>query len=177
MGGAAHTSLGRLMRGLADRAGRRLGYRGAGLLVCGMGWINWGLGLVCDPRYGAMRGAAALTAIPHTSIALWGWVWIASGAVCCAASVMSSGKDWWGWAAAVAMPVVWAAAYTSARALGEFPQGLNSGLTWLVSPSLAALLAAATARLVLALRENTQLRREVDTLRPAAAHSREAGQA
>lgn len=165
------------MRGLAGRAGRRLGYRGLGLLACGMGWINWGIGLVADPRYGAVRGAAALTAIPHTSIAMWGWVWIASGAICCAASVMPSRQDWWGWAAAVAMPVVWAAAYTFARALGQFPQGLNSGLTWLVSPSLAALLAAATARLVQELRENIRLRREVDTLRLAAAHSREAGQA
>ncbi|MFB7776936.1 hypothetical protein [Streptomyces bauhiniae] len=177
MGGPAHAALGRLMRGLAGRAGRRLGYRGAGLLVFGMGWINWGLGLVLDPRYGTVRGAAALTAIPHTSIATWGWVWIASGIACCAASVMPTGRDGWGWAAAVGMPVVWAAAYTSARALGEFPQGLNSGLTWLVSPSLGAVLAAATARLVQTVRENIRLRREVDTLRLAAAHTRKAGQA
>ncbi|MFF6829655.1 hypothetical protein [Streptomyces longwoodensis] len=155
------------MRGLWRCAGRRLGYRGLGLLVCGMGWINWGMGLVCDPRYGTVRGAAALTQIAPMHV--WGWVWVTSGVIACAAAVMSARRDWWGWAAAVGMPVVWAAAYTSARALGEFPQGLTSGLTWLVSPSLAAILAAATRRLV-------HMRREVATLRRAVAQAaREAG--
>ncbi|MEU2316011.1 hypothetical protein [Streptomyces albidoflavus] len=153
------------MPSLARRAARRLGYRGAALLICGTGWINWGLSLLSDPRYGTVRGAAALTELAPMPV--WAWVWIGSGIASCAAAVLPSRRDWWGWIAATAMPVVWAAAYTSARALGEFPQGLGSGLTWLVSPALTAVVAVATRRLVL-------LRREVATLRRAtAAHTRE----
>ncbi|MFH9215488.1 hypothetical protein [Streptomyces globisporus] len=146
------------MTSLVYRAGRRLGYRGAGLLILGCGWLNWGLGLLLDPRYGTVRGAAALTAIAPMPV--WAWAWMVSGALSCAAAVFPSRRDWWGWAAGTGMPVVWAAAYTSARALGEFPQGVASGLTWLVSPALALVLAAATRRLV-------QMRREVATLRRA----------
>ncbi|MER5653418.1 hypothetical protein ABT076_10425 [Streptomyces sp. NPDC002131] len=152
------------MGDLARSASRRLGYRGTALLICGAGWINWGISLVMDPRYGTVRGATALTSLPGASITLWGWVWIASGVISCAAAVMPARRDWWGWAAAVGMPVVWALAYTSARALGQFPQGLSSGLTWLVSPGLTAVVAVATRRLV-------QLRREVATLRRAVSAS------
>ncbi|MFI5755612.1 hypothetical protein [Streptomyces sp. NPDC051569] len=148
------------MRGLVRCAGRRLGLRGVALLICGIGWINYGIGLLADPRYGIVRGAAALTTI--APIAAWGWAWIGSGLASCAAAVLPSRRDWWGWATATAMPVAWAAAYTSARALGQFPQGLTSGLTWLVAPALAAVVAVATRRLV-------QARREVATLRHAAA--------
>ncbi|MFJ4434615.1 hypothetical protein [Streptomyces sp. NPDC088923] len=144
------------MPGLLRQAGRRLGYRGAALLICGTGWINWGLSLLSDPRYGTTRGAAALTHLAPMPV--WAWVWIASGVLSCAAAALPSRRDWWGWLAAVAMPVIWAAAYTGARALGEFPQGLGSGLTWLVSPGLTAVVAVATRRLVM-------LRREVATLR------------
>lgn len=153
------------MVGLVRCAGRRLGLRGAGLLILGCGWINWGLGLLMDPRYGSVRGAAALTTL--APMAVWAWAWIGSGLVACAAAVLSSRHDYWGWGVAVAMPVVWAAAYTSARALGEFPQGLTSGLTWLVSPGLAAVLAIATRRLVQQRRSMAELRREVATLRRA----------
>ncbi|WP_037616479.1 hypothetical protein [Streptomyces aureus] len=162
------------MVSLARCASRRLGYRGAALLICGAGWINWGLSLTMDPRYGTARGASALTAIPGASMTVWGWIWITSGVVCCAAAVFPARRDWWGWAAAVGMPVVWAAAYTSARALGQFPQGLSSGLTWLVSPGLATVVAVSTRRLVYQRREckgliweNSELRREVASLRRA----------
>ncbi|MBM9621041.1 hypothetical protein ACFQ60_22300 [Streptomyces zhihengii] len=144
------------MRALLQRVGHRLGYRGMALLVCGIAWLNWGLGLLMDPRYGTVRGASALTAVAPMPV--WAWAWIGTGVLSCSAAVLPSSRDWWGWAAATAMPVVWAAAYTSARALGEFPQGLTSGLTWLASPALALIVAASTRRLV-------HLRREVATLR------------
>lgn len=151
------------------RIGRCLGYRGAALLILGIGWINYGLGILGDPRFGIVRGVAAITHIAPMPV--WAWAWVASGLAACAAAVLPSRRDWWGWAAATAMPVIWAAAYTSARAIGTLPQGVTSGLTWLVSPALALVLAAATKRLVM-------MRREVATLRRAVAASvREDGEA
>ncbi|MFC8176518.1 hypothetical protein [Streptomyces sp. NPDC057325] len=154
MGSQAHPE--DLMVGLARQAGRRLGYRGAALLICGIAWINYGVGIIVDPRYGTARGVAALTAV--APLAVWGWAWVGSGVLACAASVLRSGRDWWGWCAAAAMPSIWALAYSGARVLGEYPQGWYSGITWGAFPGLLAVLAAATRRLVLLHREVAKLR-------------------
>lgn len=141
-------------------AGRRLGYRGAALLVTGVGWVNYGAGMATDPRYGTVRGVDALVQI--APIWVWGWVWITSGVVSCAAAPLRSGRDWWGWIAAAGMPAIWACAYSGARALGTLPQGWYAAMTWAVYPVLLALIAAATRRLI-------GMRREVATLRRAVA--------
>ncbi|MFE6816857.1 hypothetical protein [Streptomyces sp. NPDC057677] len=149
------------MAGLARQAGRRLGYRGAALLIAGVAWINYGAGLLADPRFGTARGASALVSI--APLAVWGWVWIGSGLLSCAASVLRSARDWWGWLAAAAMPAIWAATYTGARLLGEFPQGWYSGITWAAFPGLLAVCAAATRRLVTLHREVAKLRRAAES--------------
>lgn len=152
------------MRAAVSRAGRRLGYRGAALLVCGFGWINYGIGLLADPRFGIVRGVSSLTHIGGVTVpfSLWGWIWIASGLACCGAAVLRAGADWWGWLAASAMPGVWAVAYSSARALGTLSQGWYSGITWAVYPALIAILAASTRRLVSLRKEVAQLRRTLE---------------
>lgn len=144
----------------AEQVGRRLGYRGAALLVCGAGWITYGSGLVADPRFGVVRGVDALTHIGgrDVPISVWGWVWIGSGIACVLASPLRAREDWWGWGMASAMPAVWAVAYTSARALGTLSQGWYSGVTWAVFPSLLMILAAATRRVVTLTREVARLR-------------------
>ncbi|MEW2545139.1 hypothetical protein AB0910_05040 [Streptomyces sp. NPDC047002] len=76
------------------RIGRCLGYRGAALLICGTGWINYGLGLLADPRFGVVRGVAAPTRI--APIPIWGWAWLTAGAASCIAAVLPSRRDWWG---------------------------------------------------------------------------------
>ncbi|MFJ3170647.1 hypothetical protein ACIPJK_07655 [Streptomyces roseus] len=162
------------MRGAWQMAGRRLGYRGAALLIAGVAWINYGTGILNDPRFGIARGATALTSI--TPLSVWAWVWIGTGIASCAAAVLRSGQDWWGWLCAAAMPAIWAVAYTGARMLGEFPQGWYSGITWGAFPALLAVLAAATRRLVTMHRELAKLRstaancstRGVDTRGPDA---------
>ncbi|MEU6294997.1 hypothetical protein [Streptomyces erythrochromogenes] len=147
------------MPGAWQKAGRRLGYRGAALLIAGVAWINYGSGQLSDPRFGTARGVTALISIAPLSV--WAWVWICTGIASCAASVLRSGQDWWGWLCAAAMPAIWAVAYTGARLLGDFPQGWYSGITWAAFPALLAVVAAATRRLV-------QLHREVAKLRSAA---------
>ncbi|WP_202236540.1 hypothetical protein [Actinacidiphila reveromycinica] len=147
-----------------SRTGRRLGYRGAALLICGAGWTTYGAGLLADPRFGITRGVTALTHI--APMCVWGWVWVASGVLCAAAAPLPSRRDWWGWAMASAMPAVWAVAYTTARALGTLAQGWYSGVTWAVFPGLLAILAVATRRVV-------YLSREVARLRLAAAQRQE----
>lgn len=144
----------------ANRLGRRLGPRGAGLLLCGVGWIVYGCGLLGDPRFGIVRGVDALVRVAPISV--WGWVWIASGVVACLAAPLQPREDWWGWLAAAAMPGVWAVAYTSARALGTLAQGWYSGTVWAVFPGLLMILAWSTRRIVC-------LTREVDSLRRGAA--------
>ncbi|MEW2567621.1 hypothetical protein [Streptomyces sp. NPDC047070] len=147
---------------------RRLGPLGAGLLAVGLLWINWGVGLTMDPRYGAVRGASALTAIPHTSIATWGWVWTVCGLLSCAGAWLPNRLTWIGLVPATVMPIVWALAYCIARLAGEFPQGFNSGFTWLTSPVLLGLLAAATRHMRDERRRRLHLEGEVEQLLTAA---------
>ncbi|MEV0472792.1 hypothetical protein [Streptomyces prunicolor] len=142
---------------LAQSAGRRLGLLGAGLLAVGCFWINWGIGLLGDPRYGTVRGAAALTSI--APMCVWAWAWIGSGLLSCAAAVLPNRRDWMGLIPATGIPIIWAFAYCSARALGEFPQGVTNGLTWLVGPTLLVILTIAVRRYLSLLREVAQLRR------------------
>lgn len=161
------------MRAAVSRAVQRLGYRGGALLICGIGWIDYGLGLIAEPRYGIVRGVDALSHLGglHVPFTVWGWVWIASGLACCAAAVLRARQDWWGWVAASAMPGAWAVAYTSARALGTLSQGWYSGITWAVFPGLLAILAAATRRLVYLTREVAKLRRSIDAQHEGANHA------
>lgn len=154
------------MRAAVSWAARRLGYRGAALLVCGTGWIVYGAGLLADPRFGVVRGVSALTRVAPMPV--WGWVWVGSGIASCLAAPLRAREDWWGWAMAAAMPAVWAVAYTSARALGTLAQGWYSGTVWAVFPALLAILAVATRRVV-------YLNREVARLRLTAA-TREGGE-
>lgn len=152
-----------------QRAGRRLGYRGGALLICGVAWITYGLGLLADPRFGIVRGVSALSHLGPIQVpfTVWGWVWIGSGVASCCAAVLRARQDWWGWAAASAMPGAWAVAYSCARALGTLSQGWYSGITWAAFPGLLAILAAATRHIV-------YLTREVGRLRQIEAQNREA---
>ncbi|RLL62458.1 hypothetical protein [Streptomyces sp. Z26] len=144
------------MRAAVRRLGHRLSYRGAALLLCGLGWINYGIGLVEDPRYGTVRGVEALTNI--MPIAGWGAVWITSGALSVVAATRPGRRDWWGWGAAAAPPAWWALAYTTARAVDAYPQGWYSGITWAVTPGLLAILAAATRKILAQRRELSLVR-------------------
>jgi hypothetical protein len=159
------------MCGPAQCLSRRLGLLGAGLLAVGILWINWGVGLIADPRYGTVRGATALTALGP--ISAWGWAWIGTGILSVLGAFLPNRQTWIGLVPAALMPCIWAAAYCIARALGEFPQGLNSGFTWLVSPTLLGLLAAATRRLRAELRQRHRLEGEVEQLLAAASTARE----
>ncbi|MFJ2514708.1 hypothetical protein ACIQJX_34940 [Streptomyces griseoviridis] len=143
---------------------RRLGPLGAGLLATGCLWVNWGAGLICDPRYGTVRGAAALTAIPGTTIATWGWAWIVTGVLAAGGAFLPNRVTWIGLVPGTVMPCTWTLAYVVARLLDEFPQGFASGLTWLVSPVLLGLLAAVTRRWQEERQHRRRLQREVDEL-------------
>ncbi|EYT84024.1 hypothetical protein CF54_03935 [Streptomyces sp. Tu 6176] len=162
------------MRGPARRAARRLGLLGAGLLITGILWINWGLGLVLDPRFGTVRAATALTAL--APIHVWGWTWITAGALSCAGALLPDRRTWIGLIPAAGMPAIWSAAYVLARAVGEFPQGFNSGLTWLGYPALLALLAAAARRVLEEHRRRRHLETEVEHLRLTAASTARGGE-
>ncbi|MFD0053053.1 hypothetical protein ACFVHR_04915 [Streptomyces sp. NPDC127168] len=155
------------MRGLARRASRRLGPLGAGLFIVGILWINWGVGLALDPRYGTVRGAAALTSV--ADICVWGWAWIIAGLLSGVAAWLPNRQTWLGLVPAAGMPAIWAAAYTLARLAGEFPQGFASGFTWLGYPALLGLLAAAARRWREELRRRRGVEEEVEALRLAAA--------
>ncbi|MGW6210924.1 hypothetical protein [Streptomyces sp. NPDC055109] len=152
---------------------RRLGPLGAGLLAVGLLWINWGTGLIADPRYGTVRGAAALTSIPHTSIATWGWAWIGTGILACVGAWLPNRHTWVGLLPATSMPFVWAFAYCAARLVGDFRQGFTSGLTWLASPILLGLLAAVARHLREERRRRVQAETRLKQLLEAAGTLRE----
>ncbi|WP_262058507.1 hypothetical protein [Streptomyces sp. STR69] len=161
------------MLGPAQRVSRRLGPLGAGLLIVGLLWINWGIGLALDPRYGTVRGAAALTAV--ADVCVWGWAWIGAGLLSTLAAFLPNRWTWVGLVPAAGIPAIWAAAYVIARLLGEFPQGFNSGFTWLGYPVLLGLLAAATRHLRAERRQRRALDEEVEHLRLTAANTARGG--
>ncbi|MEU8928803.1 hypothetical protein AB0D30_02865 [Streptomyces sp. NPDC048409] len=84
---------------------RRLGPL-AGLLAAGVLWINWGVGLVLDPRYGTVRWAAALT--PVASICVSGWTRTLTGVLSILNAVLPNRRSWIGLVPAAGMPGIWA---------------------------------------------------------------------
>ncbi|WP_377271940.1 hypothetical protein [Peterkaempfera sp. SMS 1(5)a] len=126
----------------AARLRARLGWRGAGLLTCGIPWVVYGIGLITTPRDGVSRAAAVITAV--VSLQAWGWIWMTCGILATIAAVRLPGRDVWGFAAAAAPPLVWALAYGAAGATGHYRQAWASVPLLLVPVGLLLIVAAST---------------------------------
>ncbi|WP_055588547.1 hypothetical protein [Peterkaempfera griseoplana] len=130
------------MRAAAARLRARLGWRGASLLVCGVPWVVYGVGLLTTPRVGVSRAAGAITSV--VSLCTWGWIWMLCGLLAIAAALLRPGRDVWGFAAAAGPPLIWALAYITAGATGDYRQAWASVPLLLVPVGLLVIVAVMT---------------------------------
>ncbi|NJQ04301.1 hypothetical protein [Streptomyces lonarensis] len=115
--------------GVVAAVRRRLGRRGAYLLLTGVTWLLYGIGTVLDPREGTARAAVVLRAA--APLQTWGWVWVAGGVLAIlAAWSRCPARRTWGFAAAFAPPALWALAFGWAWVDGQWPQAWTGAVVW-----------------------------------------------
>lgn len=109
------------MRAAARRLGKRLGRRGAALVLLGFGKMCFGVGYILTPGPDP-RGLELLTRF--ADIRCWASLWVVCGAVTFASAWLRVGRDRWGFIAALVPPFVWGFAFLWGAASGDFPRGL-----------------------------------------------------
>lgn len=121
-----------------------LDLRGVALLVCGICWPIYGVGVVTNPRVALSRSVQVLLEI--CPITWWGYIWISCGAIAAVGAFLPPGKDVVAFAAAALPPASWAIAFNFAWASGQYPQAWASIPAWLVPLGLLAVIAALSSR-------------------------------
>lgn len=115
------------------RIDKRLGRRGSYLVCAGSAWTLYGIGLTIEPRPGTVRGMLMLRSIAPMWV--WGLVWIACGLTAIVFAFARTGRDRYGFAAAVLPTLLWAGTYLVAMLAGDFPSAWVSAATWLFAAS------------------------------------------
>ncbi|WP_069883567.1 hypothetical protein [Streptomyces luteocolor] len=118
---------------------KRLGRRGAFLLIIGTGKTCWGASFLVDPP--PTQGLQLLTSL--CDIRHWAWLWIGAGAVTASSAFLKVGRDWAGFVAALLPPTVWATAYTVAAISGDYSRG-GYVAVWYLTSHVGVILWAAT---------------------------------
>ncbi|MGW6531491.1 hypothetical protein [Streptomyces venezuelae] len=118
---------------------RRLGRRGAFLLILGVGKTCWGLSFLVDPP--PTQGLRLLTGL--CDIRHWSWLWIICGLITAGSAFLRIGRDRYGFVAAILPPTVWAIAYTVAVVSGDYSRGAWVAI-WYLTSHVGVILWAAT---------------------------------
>ena len=121
------------------RLQKLLGRRGAFLLILGVGKTCWGASFLIDPP--TDHGLQLLTDL--CSLRHWSWLWIIAGVVTTISAFLKVGRDWFGFAAALVPPTVWAIAYMAAVVSGEYSRGAYVAI-WYLTSHCGVILWAAT---------------------------------
>jgi MFS family permease len=125
------------------RAARRLyealGRRGCFLAILGVGKTCWGVSFLVNPPIDP--GLRLLTDV--CSLRHWSWLWIIAGMLTFSSAWLRVGRDWFGFAAAIVPPTVWAIAYTAAVVSGQYSRGLWVAI-WYLTSHVGVILWAAT---------------------------------
>ena len=123
----------------AARVRAMLGRRGTFLLILGVGKTCWGVSFLVDPP--GDHGLKLLTDL--CSLRHWSWLWILCGLVTFVSAFLRVGRDWFGFAAALIPPTVWAVAYMAAVVSGEYSRGAYVAI-WYLTSHCGVILWAAT---------------------------------
>ncbi|MFJ9420673.1 hypothetical protein [Streptomyces sp. NPDC101249] len=110
------------------RLDQRLGRRGSYLACAGSAWTMYGLGIIISPRPGTVRGMLLLRNI--APLEFWGAIWVVCGLTAIAFAFTRTGRDVYGFVAAVIPTLVWCVAYGAAMIAGDFPYAWVSAATW-----------------------------------------------
>ena len=116
-----------------------LGRRGIFLLVIGVGKTCWGVSFIVNPP--GTQGLELLTSV--CSIHHWAWLWIECGLITAASAFLRVGRDWFGFAAALVPPTVWATAYMAAVIVGNYSRGGFVAI-WYLTSHVGVIMWAAT---------------------------------
>ncbi|MFD6149379.1 hypothetical protein [Streptomyces sp. NPDC060243] len=111
------------------RLDKRLGRRGSYLACAGSAWTLYGAGVIIEPRPGTVRSMVILREIAPMWV--WGLIWVVCGLTAVAFGLARTGKDRWGFGAAVLPTLMWAGAYGLAIVAGDFPAAWTGAATWL----------------------------------------------
>lgn len=114
-------------RRIARRASRLLGRRGAILLCYGIVWAIVGYGQITSPAPD-LRGLRLL--LQMMPLAVWGWIWVASGLVAIVSAWMPPERDWPGFLALPLMVLPWSVSYLLAWIVGDYPRGWLASVVW-----------------------------------------------
>lgn len=109
------------MRAAVRRLGKRLGRRGAALVLFGTGKMCFGLGYILTQGPNP-PGLEALTR--YGSIRCWAGVWVLCGAITFGSAWLRIGRDRWGFIAALVPPFLWGGAFLWGAFNGDYPRGL-----------------------------------------------------
>lgn len=121
------------------RCRKRLGRRGAILLIFGVGKVCWGLSFLFDPPQPV--GLNLLTR--YCGLTDWAWLWIICGAITAVSAFARIGCDRIGFLAALIPPTVWASAYLAAVLTGDYSRGLWVAI-WYLTSHVGVIMWAAT---------------------------------
>lgn len=128
------------MRAATRRLRAQLGRRGLFLLLLGVGKVCWGIGFIATPQQDP-AGLQLLT--DRCSLASWAWLWIVAGLVTAGSAFVRIGRDWFGFAAALVPPSVWAVAYLYAVLTGVYERG-GFVAAWYLTSHVGVIMWAAT---------------------------------
>jgi hypothetical protein len=123
----------------ARRLYRALGRRGVFLAILGIGKTCWGISFLVNPPID--HGLRLLTDV--CSLRHWAWLWIICGLITFASAFLRVGRDWFGFAAALVPPTVWAIAYMAAVVSGYYSRGAYVAI-WYLTSHCGVILWAAT---------------------------------
>ncbi|MFI1607865.1 hypothetical protein ACH4YN_38125 [Streptomyces griseofuscus] len=108
---------------------RRFRNRGAFLVTIGAAWVGYGLGIICDPRYGTARGLVHITA--YVPLRVLGCMWVVCGAVSVLGALLGCARGQATGFLAIATPAaIWGAAFTITWAGGGYPSASGSACGW-----------------------------------------------
>lgn len=114
------------MRAAARRLTRRLGRRGALLVMKGTIATLYGSGQLAEPARDT-RGLRLLLKL--CPLEVWGWAWITAGAVALLCAWLPPRRDWPGFLAVWAITAPWSMSYLVAWwPLGDYPRGWVAAL-------------------------------------------------
>lgn len=114
---------------------RRIGRRGAALLVFAEvdGVVGWSL---LDPELRAQTAAVPVyrALVDVAPLAVWGWLWLAVGAVCLWQAPVRD--DTWAYSLAIGIKVVWAGGMLTSWVVFHAARGWLSASLWGVIAAL-----------------------------------------
>jgi hypothetical protein len=121
----------------------RLGQRGAYLVIHGLAWICYGVGILIDPAFGVKRGLGWVAhLLPFDRLA---WLWIICGAASIVyAPMRKPGKDGWGFMFILLPPALWGLWYL--LGIPSYGRGGFAAVVWVATALSVAIVAGMPER-------------------------------